>query len=90
MQEINYIHLSRPDYAEISSSALLPTLVHEVTERYQTKTDDNVGVPAEFLMSCQSLMERKWQKVTSLCGYLLVTNKAKKRQRQNNYGIFAT
>jgi len=33
---------------------------------------ENVGIPAEFLKSSQSPPEKKWQKVTSLCGYLQV------------------
>ncbi len=34
---------------------------------------ENVGIPAEFLNTSQSLPEKKWLKVTSLCRYLLVT-----------------
>jgi hypothetical protein len=33
---------------------------------------ENVGIPAEFLNASQSLPEKKWQKVTSLCRYLVV------------------
>jgi hypothetical protein len=33
---------------------------------------ENVGIPAEFLYASQSLPEKKWHKVTTLCGYLIV------------------
>jgi hypothetical protein len=50
---------------------------------------ENLGLPAEFLNPSQSLPEKKWQKVTSLCGYLLVGSHWKKdRNRLNDNKIF--
>jgi hypothetical protein len=36
------------------------------------QADENAGITSEFLIASQSLPEKKWQKVTSLCRYLLV------------------
>jgi hypothetical protein len=43
MQEMNCIHLSRPDYRAISGSALLPTLAHGATEHNPPMSDNTVG-----------------------------------------------
>jgi hypothetical protein len=53
------------------------------------QADENVGIPAEFLNASQSLPEKKWQKATSLCGYLLVVRQCKKANRTNSTFGFA-
>jgi hypothetical protein len=103
MQEMNCIHLSRPDYRAISSSVILPTPAPDLKNSRDTapivvllcannalplpfaaehnlpQAGENGGIPAEFLKSSQSLPEKKRQKVTSLCGYLLFSCQLKKQ-----------
>jgi hypothetical protein len=43
---------------------------------------ENVGIPDEFLIASQSLPEKKWQIVTSLCEYLLVVRHAATKQNK--------
>jgi hypothetical protein len=70
MQEMNCIHLSRPDYPAISSSAMVPTFAPGAVESNLPQAVENLEIPAEFLNASQSLPEKRGQKVTSLSGYL--------------------
>jgi hypothetical protein len=72
MQEMNCIHLSRSDYPAIRSSAMFPNFAPGAVEHILPQVVENIGIPAEFLNASQSLPETKWDKVTSLCGYLIV------------------
>ncbi len=59
MQEMNYIHLSRPDYPAISSSAMLPTLAHEATEHNPPMADKTVG----SLVADNHLKQFGWERL---------------------------
>jgi hypothetical protein len=68
---------------------MVPTFIPDALEHNLPQVIEDVKIPAEFLNASQSLPEKKWQKVTSLCGYLLVGSHWKKdRNRLNDNKIF--
>jgi hypothetical protein len=48
---MNCIHLSRPDYPAISSSAMVPTFIPDALEHNLPQVGENVGMIVEYLLA---------------------------------------
>jgi len=72
MHEMNCIHLSRPDYPAISSSAMVPTFASGAVEHNQPQVDENVEPLVDDQIGWQLDGEKEWQNLICICGYLVV------------------
>jgi hypothetical protein len=73
MQEMNYIHLSRPDYRAISGLAMIPTPTSGPAEHNPPKANETDGSLASFNHQKQFGRDGLWRNLRDLKGYLIVT-----------------